>query len=220
MFSVLFEVHPKTGQWDAYLGYARLLRPELELVEGFIDNIHYRSLTREGWLLSLSGWRDEKALIRWRTQALHHDVQQKGRFQVFRDYHLRVTQDTRPPAGHVLHEQRLEETETGAATTVTLIDITALPETGHKSPHEIAEWLGLDPYASGLVTWDVFDAELTPGDMILQMSWRDPADAEAFEEQLSLRDGAQLRRVRVVRDYGMLDRREAPQYYPDVKRAD
>jgi hypothetical protein len=24
--------------------------------------------------------------------------------------------------------------------------------------------------------------------------------------------------VRVVRDYGMFDRREAPQYYPDVER--
>jgi hypothetical protein len=27
-----------------------------------------------------------------------------------------------------------------------------------------------------------------------------------------------LRRVRVVRDYGMFDRREAPQYYPEIKR--
>ena len=29
-------------------------------------------------------------------------------------------------------------------------------------------------------------------------------------------DGARLRRVRIVRDYGMFDRREAPQYYPEV----
>ena len=34
MFSVLFEVHPKPDQWDAYLGYAKMLRPELEGVEG------------------------------------------------------------------------------------------------------------------------------------------------------------------------------------------
>ena len=27
MFSVIFEVHPKGDQWDAYLGYAKLLRP-------------------------------------------------------------------------------------------------------------------------------------------------------------------------------------------------
>ena len=67
MFSVIFEVHPGPEQWDAYLGYAKMLRPELEQVDGFIDNIRYRSLTRDGWMLSLSGWRDEKALVRWRT---------------------------------------------------------------------------------------------------------------------------------------------------------
>ena len=75
MFSVIFEVHPRSDQWDAYLGYAKMLRPELEQIEGFVDNIRYRSLTREGWILSLSGWRDEKALVRWRTRAKHHDVQ-------------------------------------------------------------------------------------------------------------------------------------------------
>ncbi len=63
MFSVLFEVHPKSDQWDAYLGNAKMLRPELEQVDGFVDNIRYRSLTREGWILSLSGWRDEKSVV-------------------------------------------------------------------------------------------------------------------------------------------------------------
>ena len=32
-----------------------------------------------------------------------------------------------------------------------------------------------------------------------------------------LPEDGRLRRVRVVRDYGMFDRREAPQYYEDVK---
>jgi hypothetical protein len=80
--------------------------------------------------------------------------------------------------------------------------------------------MGLDPRAKGLIAWDVFDAVLTPGDIILLVSWRDQAAAEAFESRISLQDGSRLRRVRVVRDYGMFDRREAPQYYPDVKRAD
>jgi hypothetical protein len=39
----------------------------------------------------------------------------------------------------------------------------------------------------------------------------------AFERTFSLQVGARFRRVRVVRDYGMFDRREAPQYYPLVK---
>src|ERR1044072_6414046 len=103
MFSVIFEVRPDSDKWDAYLGIAKMLRPELEQVEGFIDNIRYRSLTREGWLVSLSGWRDEKALVRWRTKANHHDAQEKGRGGVLRDYHLRGgqgTRDTRPPTDH------------------------------------------------------------------------------------------------------------------------
>lgn len=61
-----------------YLDNAKMLRPELEQIDGFIDNIRYKSLTREGWILSLSGWREEKSLVRWRTQMRHHEVQQKA----------------------------------------------------------------------------------------------------------------------------------------------
>ena len=223
MFAVIFEVHPKPERWDAYLGLGKMLKPELEQIEGFVDNIRYRSLRHEGWLLSLSGWRDEKALVRWRTQARHHVVQEKGRSEIFLDYHLRigqVTHDTRVPEGHALQEQRLDETETGDATTITLIDAKRSPEwVNATGPDEVAKWLGLAPEAEGLIAWDAFDAVLTPGDIILLISWRDQAAADAFEAAVSLKDGARLRRVRVVRDYGMFDRREAPQFYPDAKGA-
>ncbi|MGZ5138552.1 MAG: antibiotic biosynthesis monooxygenase family protein [Burkholderiales bacterium] len=221
MFSVIFEVHPRPDRWDAYLGYAKMLKPELERMEGFVDNIRYRSLTRDGWILSLSGWRDEKALVRWRTRARHHEVQEKGRSEVFLDYHLRVgqvTQDTRLPDGYALQEQRMDETETGEGTTVTLIDAQRpLEWVKSANADDVARRLGLSPNASGLVSWDVFDAVLTPGDIILLMSWRDQAAAETFERTVPLQDGARLRRIRIVRDYGMFDRSEAPQYYPDVE---
>lgn len=223
MFAVIFEVHPRADQWDAYLGYAKMLRPELEQIDGFVDNIRYRSLTREGWILSLSNWRDEKAVVRWRTRVSHHEVQEKGRNEVLLDYHLRVgqlTQDTRLPAGYVLEEQRLDETETGEGTTVSLIDAKQSPEwVKQTSPDDVSKWLGLAPAAAGLVAWDVFEAVLTPGNIILLISWRDHAAAEAYETDAKLPDDARLRRVRVVRDYGMFDRREAPQYYPDAKRS-
>ena len=118
-------MHPRPNQWDAYLGNAKMLRPELEQIDGFVDNIRYKSLTREGWILSLSGWRDEKSVVRWRTRMGHHLVQEKGRSEILLDYHLRVgqiTADTRIPEGHTLREQRLDETEIGEGTTVTLID--------------------------------------------------------------------------------------------------
>src|ERR1700761_2865143 len=125
MFSVLFEVKPKSDQWDAYLGNAKALRPKLEQIDGFIDNIRYGSLTRKGWILSLSNWRDEKAVVRWRTHMRHHEVQELGRGEVMLDYHLRVGElvsDTGLPEGFKLPEQRFDETEVGEGTTITLVN--------------------------------------------------------------------------------------------------
>jgi heme-degrading monooxygenase HmoA len=221
MFSVLFEVRPKADQWDAYLGYAKMLRPELEQVNGFVDNIRYKSLNRDGWILSLSNWRDEKSVVRWRTKMRHHEVQELGRAEVLQDYHLRVgqiTRDTRVPEGYELHEQRLEETEVGEGTTVTLIDAKRPANWKETTnPAHCAEWLGLQPL-HGFLSWDIFEAVLMPDDIILMVSWKDQPAAESFEDSALVPEGARFRRIRVVRDYGMYDRREAPQYYPDAKR--
>jgi heme-degrading monooxygenase HmoA len=218
---VIFEVQPKPEQWDTYLGYAKMLRPELEQVDGFVDNIRYRSLNHEGWILSLSNWRDEKSVVRWRTRMRHHEVQQKGRDEVLLDYHLRVghvPQDTRILVGYRLQEQRLDETEVGDGTTVTLIDSHEQANWVQSTRAEdIARWLGLASDAPGLVSWDVFNAVMTPADTILLMSWRNHEAAEAFEGGGGApRHDVRLRRVRAVRYYRMRDRREAPQYYPEV----
>jgi heme-degrading monooxygenase HmoA len=222
MFSVVFEVHPKSDQWDAYLGNAKMLRPELERVDGFVDNIRYKSLTREGWILSLSGWRDEKSVVRWRTTMRHHMVQEKGRTEILLDYHLRVgqiTADTRIPKGQALMEQRLDETEVGEGTTLTLLDAKRPSSSRVLSPEEYARYLDLPAQAEGMLAWDVFEAVLTPGDLMLLISWRAERVAQAFEKTVKMPSDGRFRRVRVVRDYGMFDRREAPQYYPDAVRA-
>jgi hypothetical protein len=151
-------------------------------------------------------------------------VQEKGRAEILLDYHLRVgqiTHDTQLPQGYALEEQRLDETVTGAGTTVSLIDGKRSADwVKQASADDVAAWLGLAPAASGLVGWDVFDAVLSPGDIILLASWRGKGDAEAFGRVTSVPDGARVRQVRIIRDYGMFDRREAPQYYPDAKGAD
>jgi RNA polymerase sigma factor (sigma-70 family) len=206
VFSVLFEVHPKPERWKDYLGYTASLRPELAPIDGFVDNIRYRSLTRDGWLLSLSNWRDEKALSRWRTHAEHHEAQEVGRSEAPLDYHLRIGQitlDTRLADGHPLIEQCLDETETGGETTTLLIDARR-PQclAAYADPGHVAAWLGLAPRAAGLASWDVYDAVHSPGELILQTSWHSNTAAGAYEASLELSDGARLRRVRVVRDYG------------------
>jgi heme-degrading monooxygenase HmoA len=221
MFSVIFEVRPHAKEWESYLGFAQLLRPDLFKVDGFIDNIRYRSLTRDGWLLSLSGWVDEKSLIRWRTQARHRGVQERGRESVLADYHLRVgqiTDDTHVPDGQILTEQRLDETEIGKGTAIILIDARTLTEwVESTSIEDIVAWLGFDSCASGIVEWDLFDAVLSPGDLILLTTWHDHKAAAEFMRSIRTQRG-RLREVRVVRDYSMYDRREAPQYYPEIKK--
>lgn len=224
MFSVIFEVQPRPEKWDAYLDQAKLLRPELEQMDGFVDNIRYRSLTREGWILSLSDWRDEKAVVRWRTTTRHHMAQEKGRSAILRDYHLRVgevTADTHIPAGYMLQDQRLDVTEVGEGTVVSLIDAKSSPAwVKATAPTDVARWLGLAPEAAGLAAWDVFDAVLTPGDIILLLSWRDKAAAKNFGNGFAGANDARHREIRIIRDYGMFDRREAPQYYPEVQRTE
>ncbi len=48
MFSVIFEVLPNKANWDDYLGNTKMLRPELQQVEGFVDNIRDRSRRGDG----------------------------------------------------------------------------------------------------------------------------------------------------------------------------
>jgi hypothetical protein len=59
-----------------------------------------------------------------------------------------------------------------------------------------------------------------PGDVITLLAWHDQAAADAFRQSARLAEGARLRQVRIVRDYGMYDRRENPQYYPEVPQVD
>ncbi|WP_207002528.1 antibiotic biosynthesis monooxygenase family protein [Trinickia mobilis] len=222
MFAAMLEVNPKPEQFNAYLGMAMVLRPELEKIDGFIDNNRYASLTREGWLLSLSSWRDEKALVRWRSQAAHHKIMQAARDRVFSDYRLRIGQvvsDDQLPAGQVLIEQRLDVTATGRGTAVTLREGKFSPDWVKRAGAEgVAKSLGVDTRAPGLVAWDVFDALTTPGDVIAVVTWRDQAAAQAFEHDAATADGLRQRNVRIIREYGMFDRREAPQYFAEAQR--
>jgi heme-degrading monooxygenase HmoA len=222
MFAVMFEVHPKSDQRDAYLDYAKMLRPELEQIDGFVDNVRYESRSRGGWILSLSSWRDEKSLVRWRTQATHHGVQEKGRLEVFLDYHLRVgqvTSDSHIPNGYALREQRLDETEVGVGSAAVLVTATR-KDAGEEgsSPEDLTAWLGLETDENEPSFLDVYEAVLTPGDFILQSVWRDASAAAEFANRMTAPDESRARTVRIVRDYSMYDRRETPQFYAELSR--
>ena len=100
MHVVIFEVRPKPGRKDDYLDIAASLRGELEQMEGFISVERFASLTDEGKILSLSFWRDEESLIRWRNHAEHQAAQGRGRHDVFSDYRLRIASVVRDYGMH------------------------------------------------------------------------------------------------------------------------
>lgn len=90
MIAVIFEVRPASGRKEDYLGIAARLKPDLEKIDGFISVERFQSLTDPGKLLSLSFWRDEDAVKRWRNQEQHRESQAAGRGGVFSDYRLRI----------------------------------------------------------------------------------------------------------------------------------
>lgn len=92
MIAVIFEVLPHAAQRQAYLDTAADLRAQLEQMDGFVSVERFESLSQPGKVLSLSFWRDEAAVQRWRTLAVHRQAQAAGRDQLFADYRLRVAQ--------------------------------------------------------------------------------------------------------------------------------
>jgi heme-degrading monooxygenase HmoA len=222
MFSVIFEVLPDEGKKDEYLGLAKHLKPILETIDGFVDNERFESQLRPGWVLSHSTWRDEKSVVRWRTEGEHHAVQEKGRVDIFADYHLRVgdvVADTDPPREAPVLERRFDATEVGEAKIATFTEITPIKDAAFANQADLLPGhLGLNVNSGAIAGFDVWASIYNPGKLALLVGWKDAKAAEAWQPKKI--DGIKElrhRRVRVVRDYGRFDRREAPQFYPDVE---
>jgi heme-degrading monooxygenase HmoA len=90
VIAVIFEVWPEPDRKQEYLDLAARLRPLLEQVDGFISIERFESLSEPGKILSLSVFRDEAAVARWRQLEAHREAQISGRDGIFRDYRLRV----------------------------------------------------------------------------------------------------------------------------------
>ncbi len=95
MIAVIFELEPRPGQTQHYFELAAALKAELQAVDGFITVERFESVTRPGHYLSLSFWRDEEAVRRWRCHGMHRQAQQEGRDQVLAGYRLRVASVSR-----------------------------------------------------------------------------------------------------------------------------
>lgn len=207
MIALFFEVQTRPGHRDQYLELAASLRPELDAMGGCLFIDRFSSLTRENVLLSYQIWQDEGAMTAWRVHGYHHEVQTIGREEVFSDYRIRIAQ--------VIHEERPGQ---------------PIWQPERRTPYN-------DP-ARRPSTF-VLVAESKRAELPVQTEWRRDSFKSVYrdgffahlidvpDQQSGLELGRRLladptteyfRIVEVMRDYGMYDRTEAPQYYPPVVR--
>jgi heme-degrading monooxygenase HmoA len=90
VIAVIFELQAHAAHKQRYLDTAASLRPLLDGMDGFISIERFQSLSYPEKVLSLSFWRDEEALTRWRNMDEHRKAQGDGRGTIFKDYRLRV----------------------------------------------------------------------------------------------------------------------------------
>jgi heme-degrading monooxygenase HmoA len=207
MISQFFEVQVREGHIDRYMDLAAALKPALTEMGGCLFIDRFKSLTRENLLLSYQIWQDEGSMTAWRVNAGHHRVQEIGREKVFSDYRIRIAQ--------VIHEARPGK---------------PMWQPDRRTPYN-------DPVRRRPTY--VIATESKNADLPVATRWQRDAFASMYrpgyfahlvdvpDDQSGLEFGARLfadptteyfRIFEVMRDYGMYDRSEAPQYYPPVNR--
>src|SRR3954464_11243986 len=92
MIAVIFEFAPADGRKKDYLDLAAGLNDIVKGFDGFISIERFESIPSPGRFVSLSFWRDEEAVRKWRNVQKHREAQKKGRGGIFSAYRLRVCQ--------------------------------------------------------------------------------------------------------------------------------
>ena len=207
MIGLFFEVQTRPGHRDQYLGLAASLKPELEAMGGCLFIDRFRSLTQENLLLSHQIWQDEGALTAWRAHAHHHEVQTIGREKVFSDYRIRVAQ--------VIHEARPGKPVWQPERRTPYNDPARRPPTYILVTESKSATLPVE------TKWrrDAFASVYREGHFAHLIDLPDHPSGVEFGPRLFADATSEYFRIfEVMRDYGMYERTEAPQYYPPVRR--
>jgi|GEM_PF-16316 len=211
--AVIFEVRPREEGRASYLSTAASLRPLLDEVEGFQSIERFASRGRPGWILSLSFWADDAAIAAWRARDRHHDAQSRGRTAIFEDYRLRVARvsgdtalsNAQQPVGSATYRDPARRVVEHVAV-VELLDTPSSALAGELRP------LG----GSRSVEW--YDGLSHAGKSACVVTFATVAAAQGWRHRIDARaGGVRVRVMEVLRDYGMFDRAEAPQYHPELE---
>ena len=92
MIAVIFEFTPIEGRFADYKALAEGLADDVNKAEGFISIERFESISSKGKFVSLSFWRDEDSVKKWRNLQKHREAQKQGRGGIFESYRLRIAQ--------------------------------------------------------------------------------------------------------------------------------
>jgi heme-degrading monooxygenase HmoA len=90
LIAVIFEFTAAEGRFPDYKALAEGLNEEVRKIDGFLSIERFQSISDPARFVSLSFWRDEEAVRKWRNLQKHREAQAKGRGGIFSEYRLRV----------------------------------------------------------------------------------------------------------------------------------
>lgn len=180
--------------------YYKTLHPKLLQVSGFIEESNFASPHTPEKSVAISQWEDEAAIRRWRNKSTHLRIQEKASTGVFESYRIRIG----PALGSDQDSSNMALS--GAGQCVVLYqrekhegslnnDIAPLVDDSHTL--ELKE---------ALLDCSVYQASQT----VWISTWRSETAADRFEKLIRRTPGDAIWRVRVLRDYGKFDRKDAP----------
>jgi heme-degrading monooxygenase HmoA len=188
---LLFDVKPSEDRVQQYLDTAAALRPGLDAQGGCLFIDRFRDLDDPAWLLSFQIWRDEQALLAWRGDAKHRAAQALGRERVFDDYRIRV--------GSIVSPQDAA----AKGRYVVLLESTRAEPRSPLPKGRVKRFSSL--YREGQFMHVASAGSLAAAEQA----------AAAFGKALE----APVARIGLIdRDYGLYERAEAPQSFPERTR--
>jgi heme-degrading monooxygenase HmoA len=193
---------------DCYMDLAASLKPALNAMGGCLFIDRFKSLTRKNFLLSYQIWQDEGAMTAWRVDEKHHVIQTIGREKVFSDYRIRIAQVIREarPGSPVWEPERR----------------TPYNDPERRRPTYVIASESTKPELPLATQWprDSFQSMYREGRFAHLVDLPDYESGLEFgAKPLADPTTEYFRIFEVMRDYGMYDRGEAPQYYPPVQRS-
>jgi heme-degrading monooxygenase HmoA len=90
VIAVIFEFSALPQRRQEYLDLAAGLNALVKDCDGFISIERFQCLSDPNRYVSLSFWRDEEAVSKWRNLQRHREAQAKGRAGIFKSYRLRI----------------------------------------------------------------------------------------------------------------------------------